>query len=273
MKKLSGFLLCLLLACSPLLMGASSSWNFGGAIGGFQGTTCARYTPTFTNLGTVTTSHLFWCRLGSLVYIGGDFTVGSSPASGVEGRVGLPTGVVSASVIDSIYSSGEALFDHVDSDQYHTAIQPSKDYFVFTRSNSSNNQLSSLNGDNLWSSTKVSVSLIFPVESWAAGGGGAGGAKYCSGYITNSGTPAVSRSTENCAASVTDNGGGDTTVNFASSYFTAAPNCTVSPYGSSQILMYISSTTAPSASGVRFISVDSGSHSAADSDFFFNCVN
>lgn len=51
------------------------------------------------------------------------------------------------------------------------------------------------------------------------------GRKLVSAYITNSGTPTVSSQDGNWISSLTDNGAGDTTINFVSGTFSATPNC------------------------------------------------
>lgn len=97
----------------------------------------------------------------------------------------------------------------------------------------------------------------------------------CSGYIDNTGTPTVVRSDNNCVSSVTDNGVGDVTLNFAAGTFssasyncgmTAAPNANV---GSS--VQTYDFGTARTSTALRVRTGDS-SWALADRDFEFICM-
>lgn len=93
----------------------------------------------------------------------------------------------------------------------------------------------------------------------------------CSAYITNAGTPTISRADGSCISSATDNGTGDTTLNFAAGTFSGAPNCAVTSETAAGAKCYISSSTAASSSVVRTQCVNSG-EAAADANHTVICI-
>lgn len=96
--------------------------------------------------------------------------------------------------------------------------------------------------------------------------------KMCSGFITHSGTPVITRSTGNCAASAVDNGAGDTTINFASNTFSGTPwSCGCNSSSAGAVDCQVDNTTPMSSSVVRFQSFTTSTGAALDIDFSFTC--
>lgn len=94
--------------------------------------------------------------------------------------------------------------------------------------------------------------------------------KICSGYISNSGTPSVTRSDGSCAASVTDQGTGDAEVIFAGSTFASTPTCTATLVDNSSTGRVMKIKTV--ATGSVRVLTGTDSVGAADLDFMFICV-
>lgn len=125
-----------------------------------------------------------------------------------------------------------------------------------------------------WTIVQIDQSLPAPNILNTVVSPSSGGVRICSAVITNGGTPAVSHSDGNCVSSLTDNGTGDTTVNFTASTFSSAPSCTCSGVGTSVsgALCLVSSATAPTASLVRVVTAVSSSGAASDKDLHLICV-
>ena len=91
----------------------------------------------------------------------------------------------------------------------------------------------------------------------------------CTGLITNSGSPTITRSDGNCFASLVDNGDGDVTVNFASGTFGDIPNCTCAAVGVGDKCS-IDPATAGTANLIRISTTDSAAL-AVDVNFTVDC--
>lgn len=92
-----------------------------------------------------------------------------------------------------------------------------------------------------------------------------------SAFITNTGTPVVTTESGDWISSLTDNGTGDTTINFTTGTFSAAPVCVciVGHSAGGQDCGQLE-TTAPTSSQFRVITTSSGG-GAVDHDFYIHC--
>lgn len=260
MKKYISLLLVLFVLFSGLAFGGSSANNpaNNGNLGGFQATDDALYTPTVTGLGTLASSGLYWHREGQYMIITGKVTPGTPTAAALS--ISLPAGnsinttVAAANSVNLGYAHG-FIGNYFTSlgftvFAFYDGSDATKVYFSYT---SSAGAMTKANGNDLTSAgNAVTFNLRLPISGWSAGGGNASLAKICSGLIVDSGTAAISRSTENCAASVADVGTGQYTVTFTTGYFSTTPNCTCSAYDSSQTICTVDSSTAISPTTARF---------------------
>lgn len=136
----------------------------------------AAYTPTFTGFGTVSTSSMWWRRVGDSVEIKGTWTNGTTTAT--EARVSLPNGIISDSAkVPAIRESG-IYFRNLSSVSNGGAvlIEPGVSYFTFgnkdTFSGTSLNPVTKVNGDSMNSADPVAVDFIsIPISGWSSGGG------------------------------------------------------------------------------------------------------
>lgn len=85
------------------------------------------------------------------------------------------------------------------------------------------------------------------------------------------GTPTVNTQSGNWIDSLTDNGTGDTTINFNTGIFSQAPHCVCSAYIAGNGLCTIANGTPISSSLVRVIIRSAATGSASDQDFFIMC--
>lgn len=129
------------------------------------------YTPTFTGFGTVTTSEVFWRRVGADLELRCKFTAPSPTA--VEARVSLPNNLTSSS------SSLIPTIEHVGNMTRSTSttgpgtwgvlIEPSVSYVTFGIFNATFGGLTKANGSDL---TGAGASLSFfakvPIQGWSS---------------------------------------------------------------------------------------------------------
>lgn len=98
--------------------------------------------------------------------------------------------------------------------------------------------------------------------------------RVCKGQITYSGGTPTAASNAGCVSSVTDNGTGDATLNFATGYFSVAPTCLCSPAraaGGSCQEGGNGAYASPTTTTARLASRDS-TFSFADANFNFVCI-
>ena len=155
------------------------------------------YTPTFTGFGTVSDANFKWWRVGSILHIKGTFTAGSTTET--EGRISLPSGLVSASSIDTLEHAGTMLRDAGAATAVygqHVLREPSVSYVTFGFQGPSTSPLVKQNADQMASSGNVvSVDAEIPIEGWDAG------ATYSSSEIAI--TPAIVYASGNSGESIT----------------------------------------------------------------------
>lgn len=127
------------------------------------------YTPTYTGFGTVSTSNMFWRRIGDNIELSGSFVSGTSTAT--EARVSLPSGLISSSTakIPNLIVAGTWGVDSTSITSYKSVlVEPSVSYVTFSLQNGSTNDLTKQNGSGIISSgNKLSLKASFPIEGWA----------------------------------------------------------------------------------------------------------
>ena len=135
-------------------------------------TNAESYTPTFTGFGTVSVSNIQYWRQGEFLHVLGNFTTGTPTTT--EGRVSLPSGLVSSSDYSSLEQSGiffRALTS--GSNGGPSLIEPSVSYITFgpidTFSNTAVNPIDKKNGDALAGAGHVlHIDAKVKIEGWTA---------------------------------------------------------------------------------------------------------
>lgn len=134
------------------------------------------YTPTFTGFGTVSTSAMWWRRVGDSVEITGKFTLGTPTAT--EARFSLPNGIVSDSTkVPAIRTAGIYIRD--TSSAAHggpVLIESGASYVTFGNKDTLGSGVvtpgSKVNGDSLNASDVIHIQgLKIPISGWYSGGG------------------------------------------------------------------------------------------------------
>jgi hypothetical protein len=105
-------------------------------------------------------------------------------------------------------------------------------------------------------------------------GGPSGNYKTVTAFITNSGTPTVSRQDGAWISSLTDNGLGDVTINLVGGIFSGAPNCFCMTSSVTPALSGCrnDNATAVSSSAVRIETTLTTTAAQTDTDFFVSCT-
>jgi hypothetical protein len=122
-----------------------------------------------------------------------------------------------------------------------------------------------------WSIFAIDNSFPAPLLSNSVVSSSSGVVKVVSAFITNTGTPTVTRQDGSWIASLTDNGAGDTTINIAAGTFSTIPNCTCSVQHSVARFCTISDSTTPSTTALRVLTT-SVTPTASDEEFHIICV-
>jgi len=128
------------------------------------------YTPTFQGFGTPTNVEFEYRQVGESVEIRGKFTAGTT--TGVEARVGLPSGLTSAgtSLIASLQIAGHAVFNVSSSSYFSTEvlIEPSVSYITFGQQTSTTAGLTKANGTICSSGNVLSFFASVPCSGLSA---------------------------------------------------------------------------------------------------------
>ena len=115
------------------------------------------YVPATTQgLGTIASTDLFHDVDGEYINISGKLVIGTPTA--VEARIALPDGMVSSSAIPTLEIAGVYGQGNVGVVSGYVAIEPSKNYFVFTIQNAGNGALTKQNGSAIFGAG-VTVSI------------------------------------------------------------------------------------------------------------------
>jgi hypothetical protein len=125
------------------------------------------YTPTFTNLGTVTSNTMQWSRSGDSVTLQGTFVIGTGTASPLS--ISLPPGLtIDSTKVTGTESLGSA-FQSIGSQTNSLAVIGTAGATSFGISVSSNagGSLTSMPG-NTYSGATMSVSARIPIAGWSS---------------------------------------------------------------------------------------------------------
>lgn len=125
-----------------------------------------------------------------------------------------------------------------------------------------------------WSVVQVNQSVPAPLLVNSVVSPSSGVVKVASAYITNSGTPTVSRQDGSWISSLTDNGIGDTTINISAGTFSATPNCfcMTSSSTAANAGCKHDDTTAASSTALRIETTATTTAAQADMNFYVICV-
>jgi hypothetical protein len=122
-----------------------------------------------------------------------------------------------------------------------------------------------------WSVVAIDNSFPAPLLANSVVSPSSGIVKVASAFITNTGTPTVTRQDGTWISSLTDNGAGDTTINIAAGVFSSIPNCTCSVQHSVTRICTIDPTTTPSTTALRVLTA-SVTPTLSDEEFHVICV-
>jgi len=241
------------------------------------------YTPTFTGFGTPSSVECQHSRVSSDLLLRCKWTSGTPTAT--EARLSLPNSLVSADTtkIPTIQKAGEIGISVNSATIYYALIEPSVSYFTFSIQGASNNALTKLLGNAFTANGVVnSMQARIPIQGWSSNqraptlvgsvtSNSTGAMRFESATISNTGTPTLVNQSSSWVNSLTDNGTGDTTVNFTAGTFSSTPWCTCSSYDGDFAHCSLDATTAISSSLVR-VQTDSNGSSAADRQFILMCI-
>lgn len=128
------------------------------------------YTPTYTGFGTVSTTAMYWKRVGDSVLLRGKFTSGTPTA--VEARLSLPSGLTSASTITGVEHADFGVAATGASTtffQLMTDMEASVAYITFGLQTSTTSGLTKANGNVVAVNTQVqSIHASVPIANWEA---------------------------------------------------------------------------------------------------------
>jgi hypothetical protein len=125
-----------------------------------------------------------------------------------------------------------------------------------------------------WSIFQIDQSIPAPLLAGGVVSSSSGVVKIVSAFITNSGTPTVTRQDGSWISSLTDNALGDTTINFTAGTFSTIPNCFCHTYTTGAVTYVCEgrATTPISSSLFRMITFATTTGAAVDTDFFIQCI-
>lgn len=124
------------------------------------------YTPVFTSFGSASGIDFKWRRVGSDILINGIFTSGTQVAS--EFRIGLPSGLTSASSIQNLMQAGFMGWNAARGSTFSvTAAQASKSYFVLAaHSEAGPYTIINTTGPMPGSGATYTLTARLPIEGW-----------------------------------------------------------------------------------------------------------
>ena len=242
------------------------------------------YTPTFTGFGTVSVQSFFWRRVGENLEILGKFTSGTSTAT--EARIGFPGSIVSnTTAVPSIRKVGSATQTVAIAGNFHVLAESGLGYFTLGYETGSEAGLTKTNANAIIASgTEMSVIATVPIQGWthtmnaplvkqsvvtsSDGVTGIEAAFVADGSAT---TTVTEKTGDWLNGNCTNPSAGVYVCTMNAGIFSTAPACFVTMYTGSGGNCYISSASAISTTNVQIQCVNT-SFSAADSDFFLQCV-
>lgn len=269
---------------SVIMSAPISGWSAVSAVSADQADyDWTSYTPTFTGFGTVTGIECQQQRVTSNLNVRCKFTSGAVTAA--EARISLPSGLTSADTtkIPSLQMIGRMSINSNGAYSTSVLIEPSVTYFTFGVQFAGSNDLTKANGTALTANGNLnSFFASIPIQGWSSNqraptlvgsvtSNSASAMRFEATTISNTGTPTLVTQSSSWINSLTDNGTGDTTVNFVAGTFSSPPWCTCSSYDGDFAHCSIDATTAISSSLVR-VQTDSNGSSAADRQFILMCI-
>ena len=201
------------------------------------------YTPTFTGFGTVTSIECFHSRVSDKLKIACKAVTGTPTAT--EARISLPNSLVSGdtSKIPSIRRAGSGSENSIGvspivGSTHSVLIEPSVSYVTFGFRSGSQGALTKVTGSGGFTgSTAFSFDAEIPIQGWSANGraatrngsvtSNAENAERIERAVITTGTTTIASQSQGFLSSLTNNGTGDSTLNF-SKPFSSSPSCTAS---------------------------------------------
>jgi hypothetical protein len=243
------------------------------------------YTPTFNGLSSVTNISCTHSRQGAYLSIDCKFTVGGSSAA--EARIGLPSGITTASsaIIPALKrADGGWAYDTAGALSGQMLMEPGVGYLTFGLQGSSDPGLTKQNGSAIFGAGRVvSLNARFPAAdsngNWTTFpiGVAANNPKIISAAVETdcASTPCTitrqSGTTSDGFSSITRAVGAVYTANIASGTYPTAPySCSVQIGNTSAASSCILSSLITSA-GFDFVCLNT-SGSAIDSKFYITCT-
>lgn len=127
------------------------------------------YTPTYTGLGTVTSSEMYWRRNGDQLEVRGNFTTGTTTAT--EARLSFPDASTTAAAFPSIRIAGSAIRAGSSATFFSDNVlsEPSVSYFTFGVQSSTTSGLTKSLGTAFSSATKETIYASTNISQWQSG--------------------------------------------------------------------------------------------------------
>lgn len=244
--------------------------------------TCALVERSNTNFGTVTT-YTVTNAMPGIVFtpkVAGKYYVCATPSvSGGTANSGLTwklwdgtNTIVEKSATTAIIN---APYPHEMCGFYTATSTSSVTLSIQTRATAgaitidANPGVASLSNEAItWSIIAIDQSFPAPLIAGGVTSSSSSTVKIVSSFITNAGTPTVSRQDGSWISSLTDGGVGLVTINIAASTFSTAPNCTTTTSNANRICSITSSST----SAIALDCEQSSSGTNFDIDFYINCI-
>lgn len=250
------------------------------------------YTPTLQGFGTTSNMDCWHKRDAGDILLDCKFLAGTS--SGVEARVGLPGSLQTASStrIPTIRSAG-TWFKGGAADDNHggsVLITSAKTYvnfsssYTFASAGSSVDSLAAATDTGMGAGSRsISFTARIPIEGWTENqkapvlvgsvtSNASGAERIERASVANSGTPTISKQSGSWVSSLTDNGVGDTTINFSSTMFSDVPSCTCNAIQNVASPFILCTFKTISTSSARLFTAVSTTGAASDIDFNVSCI-
>lgn len=224
------------------------------------------YTPTFTGFGTVSTQSFRWRQVGGSIEIEGRFLAGTTTAT--EAQITLPNSYTSSASYTTLEACNYGA-STTGGENPVCLIEASKTYFTLGQSNTAATLLKR-NGNGFTSATTLSLNASIRIDSlsnatsiYSASCGVSCFESFTALVTESGGSYTVTTQNVNFISSLTDNGVGDITVNFANAGLTVAPTFQVTASARNAQI-----STATTTAGRVLIYNNSGTQAASDSTFW-----
>lgn len=261
------------------------------------------FTPTYSGIGTVSSSNLFYWRVGKMLHIGGTFVTGTTAAS--TASFTLPAGLsIDATKLPSGISAGGKIVRNVSgpsssAQEYNDVMlvdTANPTLIFFGTANNAHTPASEQTGANAFGSSETELITNFevPIAGWTNNGrapllvgsvtsstsgmermerahfGGSG--SQTSPTVCSSSPCTIYSQSGSWLTSITRNSTGDYTLNIASGEFSDIPTCNFirGKTGTTNYGIWPAYTGTPSATSVEFSARDI-TNTAADSEVYVLC--